>query len=344
MEEAQYRITKWKQKRNNTKILDLSLLNLSDLPPLPNSLQKLDCSHNKLTKLPPLPNNLQDLDCSENQLTILPPLPNTLIELDCSQNQLTALPPLPDTLKYLYCKGNFFTALPSLPPNLQEYDCALDDEDEDEIQIYNRLSYLALTEYLLDNDIPDYLISHYFNDNNVKNNMMKWFVKYVQTPIPTPQRKAIEKKSWHSVCNTPFDIISQTQWEDSDADNADIIFIKWGNNTECYDANTIKNVIKQLDSIATEWVKNPLASKNIPQNELKQGVGFIPGKGELYVKLWPHNVHVPLESIKQLFYTDNRYFKAKSIGKKRLGNIKGTRGVSELHGQEPFEEIYEIIY
>ncbi len=203
--------------------------------------------------------------------------------------------------------------------------------------------YLALTEYLLDNDIPDYLISQYFSNKNVAKALINWFVDYYQHNFPTPKRIPLNKKLWHSVCNTPFDIISQTNWEENDVDNGDIIFIKWGNVTECYDANTIKTILKQINSIAIEWVKNPRASDNIPENELKQGVGFMPGKGQLYVKLWPHNVHVPLKSIKNLFFSNERYFIAKPKGKKRLGNIKGTRGVSELHGQEPLEEIYEII-
>jgi E3 ubiquitin-protein ligase SspH2 len=49
---------------------------------------------------------LKVLHCSNNALTELPPLPPTLEELKCSYNELTSLPPLPSTLKILHCTNN----------------------------------------------------------------------------------------------------------------------------------------------------------------------------------------------------------------------------------------------
>jgi len=52
-------------------------------------IQVLYCSNNQLTQLPELPENLQRLDCYNNQLTQLPELPENLQEIYCDNNQLT---------------------------------------------------------------------------------------------------------------------------------------------------------------------------------------------------------------------------------------------------------------
>ena len=106
-------------------ILDLSCLQLTELPPLPDGLFGLCCYHNQLTSLPPLPDGLVQLDCSHNQLTSLPELPSFLETLSCDSNQLTSLPELPLPLIYLSCMFNRLTTLPSLPSplNMMSVDC-----------------------------------------------------------------------------------------------------------------------------------------------------------------------------------------------------------------------------
>jgi len=79
---------------------------LTELPPLNNTLTLLYCSYNQLTELPPLNNNLKHLDCSDNKLTWLPPLNNNLKYLDCSHNQLTWLPPLNNKLIFINIYAN----------------------------------------------------------------------------------------------------------------------------------------------------------------------------------------------------------------------------------------------
>jgi len=122
-QEAINRINEWIKAGDVNKLLNLSFLNLTSLPPLPNTLQKLYCHNNKLTSLPHLPNSLQELVCSYNKLTSLPPLPNTLQKLYCSNNQLTSLPNLPKGLQTLSCYNNQLTSLPDLPNNLQKLYC-----------------------------------------------------------------------------------------------------------------------------------------------------------------------------------------------------------------------------
>jgi Leucine-rich repeat (LRR) protein len=100
----------------NGKILNLSYLNLTELPELHEGLEKLYCDNNNLTQLPELPEGLEYLWCHNNKLTSLPELPKGLKELYCSINNLTQLPELPEGLKSLWCFNN------NLPyTNLEEY-------------------------------------------------------------------------------------------------------------------------------------------------------------------------------------------------------------------------------
>lgn len=100
-------------------ILDVSRLNITSLPPLPNSLKNLDCSHTPIIKLPPLPESLTFLDCSYTQITEIPRLPDSLKHLLCDNiSSLTSLPHLPNLLQYLWCNNTNIIELPPLPESL----------------------------------------------------------------------------------------------------------------------------------------------------------------------------------------------------------------------------------
>ncbi len=109
---ANNRITKWLALNDPTEILDLSKMNLTELPPIPLHCLNFYCNNNKLTFLPELP-NCQILICSSNLLTSLPPLPNCTA-LYCERNQLTCLPELHNCFR-LTCNDNKLTCLPDLP-------------------------------------------------------------------------------------------------------------------------------------------------------------------------------------------------------------------------------------
>ena len=110
------------------RVLDLSRLKLSTLPPLPADLEGLDVSWNKLSALPEkLPKGLQKLCVSWcKKLTALPTnLPQGLLDLDANSClNLTALPEnLPRGLQTLRVGESFLKALPkNLPQGLQELD------------------------------------------------------------------------------------------------------------------------------------------------------------------------------------------------------------------------------
>ncbi|MCP4344834.1 MAG: GTP-binding protein, partial [Desulfobacterales bacterium] len=109
--------------------LDLSHIQLAQLPPkifeLKN-LQALNLSNNQLAQLPPEISeliNLQTLDLTGNQLTQLPPEISELINLqtlDLGFNQLTQLPPEISELKNLRSLYMSSNQLIQLPPEISE--------------------------------------------------------------------------------------------------------------------------------------------------------------------------------------------------------------------------------
>lgn len=111
------RVAEW---NDETQILDLSGLELTQLPELPEKLTKLNCSRNQLKEFNvALPENLTYLNCSYNQLEYLPALPEGLVYLNCSHNELKELPALPLSLQYIVCSHNFLDSITGLPDSLE---------------------------------------------------------------------------------------------------------------------------------------------------------------------------------------------------------------------------------
>ncbi len=108
----------------NVTYLDLSCLNLKNIPCLPSGLKYLYCYNNQLQTFPTLPGGLEYLYCSSNQLQTLPNLPGGLKILWCYNNQLQSLPNLPNTLVQLRVRRNMadFRKLIEIPEEcLVEY-------------------------------------------------------------------------------------------------------------------------------------------------------------------------------------------------------------------------------
>jgi len=93
MEDAIKKVNEWIERDNPTVMLDLSGLDLTELPSIPGNCQILNCSWNNLRSLPPLP-NCRVLFCWNNELISFPALPKCG-KLYCQYNQLTRLPSLP---------------------------------------------------------------------------------------------------------------------------------------------------------------------------------------------------------------------------------------------------------
>lgn len=104
--------------------LDCSVNYLTNLPPLPSTMNFLDCSKNLLSSLVDLPPSLVYLYCGHNPLYNLPALPLTLQELNCQKDELVSLPTLPPLIEGLLCDSNFLQSLPTLPVNLTYIYCS----------------------------------------------------------------------------------------------------------------------------------------------------------------------------------------------------------------------------
>ena len=74
MEHALEIIDDWIKLDDPTAILNLSRLELTELPEIPLNCQQLFCSRNQLTSLPELP-ECTILSCEDNNLLYLPSLP-----------------------------------------------------------------------------------------------------------------------------------------------------------------------------------------------------------------------------------------------------------------------------
>ncbi len=128
METAIQRVNEWIIQTeidfNYSRVLNLSYLDLTQLPTLPINLRELYCNNNKLIELPSFDSlpNLYYINCNNNKLTSLCLLPKSLEVLTCEINELTHLPTLPNTLKKLICCCNKLIELPTLPEKLNELD------------------------------------------------------------------------------------------------------------------------------------------------------------------------------------------------------------------------------
>lgn len=111
MDTAKLQIDIWLKNGDPNVTLNLSHLNLTELPVIPPECKKLDCSNNKLTTIPNA--DYHELSCFCNNITKLPKLPNCQI-LACFDNKLTELPDLPECER-LNCHTNNLTKLPKLP-------------------------------------------------------------------------------------------------------------------------------------------------------------------------------------------------------------------------------------
>jgi hypothetical protein len=173
-------------------------------------------------------------------------------------------------------------------------------------------------------------------------------VKAVKPKVP---RDSESSENWHNQCKEEKDLISQETWKDSDMTDPDmdIIFIKWDptRKEECYNANDIETFKDNKDIHVVEWVHNGASDlDSLSTADKNSGMGYAPKKGPMvpvYMKLWPLDNYVSIKSVEKMLNSEKRHFIAKEVGSKRIGNTKGTRGVSEVHGQMPESKLYELI-
>ncbi|HEX4511407.1 MAG TPA: NEL-type E3 ubiquitin ligase domain-containing protein [Burkholderiaceae bacterium] len=104
-------------------VLDLSDLNLDELPPLPANVQVLKARTNRFEQIESLPADLVGLDLHFGTLHTLTALPHGLQFLDLSVNMTVTLPSLPEGLNVLLAASCFGLGLPEqLPGRLRVLD------------------------------------------------------------------------------------------------------------------------------------------------------------------------------------------------------------------------------
>ncbi len=87
-------------------ILNLSGLNLAEIPVLPPGIAELNVSDNALTDLPEIPLGVKKIDASHNRLAQLPTMPSTLEELNLANNEFIELPYIGHPLRKLDFSDN----------------------------------------------------------------------------------------------------------------------------------------------------------------------------------------------------------------------------------------------
>jgi hypothetical protein len=117
------RIRSWKKAKNPQKWLNLSCLNLTELPPLPSNLRRLKCESNLLTSLNGLPKGLRILKCSATWIVNFKGLPKGLLSIECMDNDsLVSIDDIPDSVRYIKLEScNYIKKINHLPANLEKF-------------------------------------------------------------------------------------------------------------------------------------------------------------------------------------------------------------------------------
>lgn len=146
------------------------------------------------------------------------------------------------------------------------------------------------------------------------------------------------KKKLTNQCSGDSDLISLEPWEEQPP-NVFINFItERGRITHCYRTTSLRKWLSDRSNTFAHWIPQP--GRTIDDI----GHGGMPSPDERYVKLYTGEFVLKDENFDLLKegYGD-LMFDAESLGIIRLGNLKGTFGISEIHGQNPGYRVYRLI-
>jgi hypothetical protein len=85
-------VARWMIENDPKQDLDLSCLELTELPVLPVNVVRINISYNRLTKFPDLPTSVRHVRCRYNQIRELECVPVHINYLDISDNFLAYTP------------------------------------------------------------------------------------------------------------------------------------------------------------------------------------------------------------------------------------------------------------
>jgi hypothetical protein len=89
------------------KTLDLTWLDLTELPEIPEKVKRLYCGSNPITKIGKLPKGLKVLNCSDSFITKFENIPDSVREVICSKTYIESFDGLPDSVESItadYCE------------------------------------------------------------------------------------------------------------------------------------------------------------------------------------------------------------------------------------------------
>ena len=91
-DEACRLVARWMIENDPTQTLDLSCLQLTHLPVLPENLVRLNFSYNNLTEFPKLPLSVRHIECRYNKIAELECVPAHIDHLNIAENHLAYTP------------------------------------------------------------------------------------------------------------------------------------------------------------------------------------------------------------------------------------------------------------
>lgn len=148
-------------------------------------------------------------------------------------------------------------------------------------------------------------------------------------------------------CSNDADLISLEDWSETNEPNLKIRYMSFTDPFEeierivCYDSEELKRWVDYPANTFAAWIPNRKNVFDKPNDDGMgpPGSGYGPSRSQKYVKL-PDGNFVQFYNPDEI--TTQTQLIAVPYAKKRVGNIRGTYGVSELHGQAPDKTIYFV--
>src|SRR5438105_6258792 len=153
--------------------------------------------------------------------------------------------------------------------------------------------------------------------------------------------ESVSEESFYSKCSSDKDLPTLTEWSESPPDIIINFVYEIGKKpiVHCYDSSGLKQWLNNPENSLAEWISTS-------GEELHpMGFGGGPDLNRKYVKLYTGEFVEGDENIDKLRKgLRGAIFTAIPMGIKRIGNIFGTFGVSEHHGQLPGYPTYKLQY
>jgi len=148
------------------------------------------------------------------------------------------------------------------------------------------------------------------------------------------QVKKEKKEVYDFGCSNIVDYITQKKWKKEPDIKLEFIDPGKKSYTLCFKLRTLKEWMRNKENYFAHWIQNPAASVSMTNT----GVCGMPNEEQIYLKLPDGTTFI-----------ENSLLNIKDpIGVKvesnvRIGNLRGSLGISNLHGQLPGYSVYRII-